>query len=138
MGPSSSTNQKPDSQSPPIQIVGSDNMELLGEASSSNQLEIHQKEPAKTLMPNGKITSRNVLALLDYQNYRCALTGRELTPKEASLDHIVPVRDGGEHLIENVQVLHRDVNKAKSVLSNQVFIDMCKQVADFSANKYEY
>ncbi len=138
MGPSNFKNQEPDSQSPPNQIVGSDNLEFLGEASSSNQPEIHQKEPTKTLMPKGKITSRNVLALLDYQNYCCALTGRKLTPKEASLDHIVPVRDGGEHLIENVQVLHRDVNKAKSVLSNQVFIDMCKQVADFSANQYEF
>ena len=82
------------------------------------------------MKPQGKITTKSVLALLEHQNFRCALTGRKLTPQEASLDHIVPVRDGGQHVIENTQVLHRSVNKAKSVLPNDVFIQMCKEVAE--------
>jgi 5-methylcytosine-specific restriction endonuclease McrA len=69
---------------------------------------------------------------LEYQRYRCALTGRKLTPDEASLDHIVPVRDGGEHTIENAQILHRDVNRAKSVLSHQAFINLCREVTKHS------
>ncbi len=72
------------------------------------------------------------MQLLEHQGYRCALTGRILTPELASLDHIVPVRDGGEHVIENTQVLHRDINRAKSILSNEDFIQMCREVAAFA------
>ncbi len=71
---------------------------------------------------------KTVLQLLSWQDYRCALTGRQLSPEEASLDHIVPVRDGGEHVIENTQILHRDINRAKSILSNEEFIEMCRDV----------
>lgn len=75
----------------------------------------------------------NVLRLLEWQDYRCALTGRSLTPDSASLDHIVPVRDGGEHTIENVQVLHKEVNRAKSTLTHEQFIQMCREVVDHAA-----
>ncbi len=71
---------------------------------------------------------KSVMGLLEWQDYRCALTGRRLSPEEASLDHIVPVRDGGEHVIENTQILHRDINRAKSILSNGEFIAMCRDV----------
>ncbi|MCO8122545.1 HNH endonuclease [Stieleria sp. TO1_6] len=76
---------------------------------------------------------KNVLQLLNWQDYRCALTGRLLTPDDASLDHIVPVRDGGEHVIENTQILHRDINRAKSILTNETFIKMCREVASHTS-----
>lgn len=66
--------------------------------------------------------------LLEYQQYRCALTGRRLTPETAALDHIVPIRLGGAHVIENAQVLHKDVNRAKGVLTNEEFLTICREV----------
>jgi hypothetical protein len=78
--------------------------------------------------PTGDVSTENVMRLLAYQNYRCALTGRELTPETAALDHIVPIRLGGAHAIENVQVLHKDVNRAKGSFTNETFIDMCREV----------
>lgn len=74
------------------------------------------------------MTTANVLRLLAWQCYRCALTGRELTPETASLDHIIPVRCGGEHRIENAQVLHRDVNRAKTTMTNDEFVRLCREV----------
>ncbi len=126
-------NQIANTQSSSVFVARQNDMEILGKSFATVQTSIHQEGSAKKMKPTGKITSPNVFALLEYQNYRCALTGRSLTPQEASLDHIVPVRDGGEHLIENTQVLHRDVNRAKSVFPNETFIQMCKEVASYSA-----
>ena len=78
--------------------------------------------------PTGSVSIETVLQLLEYQQYRCALTGRMLTPQTAALDHIVPIRLGGEHVIENTQVLHKDVNRAKGSLTSNEFIDMCREV----------
>lgn len=78
--------------------------------------------------PTGPVSTENVLRLLDYQECRCALTGRPLTPDLASLDHITPIRVGGEHAIENTQVLHRDVNRAKGSLTNDEFLKLCSEV----------
>jgi 5-methylcytosine-specific restriction endonuclease McrA len=74
------------------------------------------------------VTTDNVLRLIEWQHYRCALTGRALTPETASLDHIVPVRSGGEHRIENTQVLHRDVNWAKTTMTTDEFVQLCREV----------
>lgn len=69
-----------------------------------------------------------ILQLLERQHYRCALTARPLTPETASLDHIVPVCRGGEHRIENTQVLERSINRAKGTLTNDEFIAICSEV----------
>jgi 5-methylcytosine-specific restriction endonuclease McrA len=74
------------------------------------------------------VTAASVLRLLECQHYCCALTGRPLTPDTASLDHIVPVCCGGQHVIENTQVLHRDVNRAKTTMTNGKFISLCREV----------
>jgi hypothetical protein len=68
------------------------------------------------------------MALLERQHFRCALSGRALTPATAALDHIVPIRAGGEHIIENVQVLDKDVNRAKNALTSAEFIELCLDV----------
>ena len=80
----------------------------------------------------GPVSIDSVLRLLAHQQYRCALTGRMLTPQDAALDHIVPIRCGGEHIIENTQVLHKDVNRAKGSLTSDEFIGLCREVARWS------
>ena len=82
--------------------------------------------------PRGSVCTGSVLKLLEYQQYRCALTGRRLTPEVTALDHIVPIRQGGEHVIENTQVLHKEVNRAKGSLSNEEFLAMCREVVRWS------
>jgi 5-methylcytosine-specific restriction endonuclease McrA len=76
----------------------------------------------------GALNVRNVLRLVEDQQFCCALTGRPLTPDLAALDHKVPVSRGGEHHIENAQVLHKDVNRAKGVMTNEEFIALCREV----------
>lgn len=84
---------------------------------------------SKTQSPaSDKITKQGVLKLLEQQSYRCFLTGWELTPHNASLDHRLPVSRGGAHTISNAQALHEDVNRAKGTLTNEEFIELCRAV----------
>lgn len=82
--------------------------------------------------PSGPVSTDNVLRLLDHQHYRCALTGRALTPETAAIDHMRPIRLGGTHTIENTQVLHKDVNRAKGSMTSEEFVGLCREVARWS------
>ena len=76
-----------------------------------------------------KIAAKEIRKLLETQSYRCALSGMLLTPAVAALDHVIPVSQGGDHAIYNVQVLHKDVNLAKGTLSQDAFIAICRDVS---------
>lgn len=80
----------------------------------------------------GNVTNEGIARLLEVQAYRCALTGRPLQPEDASLDHIVPVSRGGPHRMENVQVLHTAVNRAKAALTTAEFISLCREVVTWA------
>lgn len=79
------------------------------------------------------IKSRDVLDLLERQDYVCPLTGRKLTPETASLDHIVPLARGGDHAIENVWIVDCQANAAKGTLLADEFIQLCRDVTAHQA-----
>lgn len=66
--------------------------------------------------------------LVEEQNYRCALSGRELTPETASIDHVVPIARGGEHNLENLWVVDQQVNSAKGTMTLEEFLSVCNDV----------
>lgn len=89
--------------------------------------------PEGTAGPVGTpISVGGVLRMLDRQGFRCALSGRPLSPETSALDHIVPIRLGGEHVIENTQVLHKDVNRAKGSMAREEFLGLCTEVVQWS------
>ena len=75
------------------------------------------------------VSPKQILQLIEQQNYRCALSGRELTPETASLDHVLPLSRGGIHDICNVQVLDFRVNTAKGTMTVAEFVALCVDVA---------
>jgi 5-methylcytosine-specific restriction endonuclease McrA len=106
-------------------------LETMGNTSGDGRKSVHSEietDLVSRRRPTGDVCTENVMRLLAYQKYRCALTRRELTPETAALDHIIPIRLGGAHAMENVQVLHKDVNRAKGSFTNEAFIDMCREV----------
>ena len=74
-------------------------------------------------------TSDELFGLIERQDYKCALSGIEITPKTAALDHITPISKGGTNQIDNLQWLDRKVNKAKSTMMQDDFIKLCRAVA---------
>jgi len=115
------------------QPCAEDGLAPMGHATDQRGQPLHPQGQEEMVKPHGPVSTENVLRLLEYQQYRCALTGRELTPETAALDHIIPIRCDGRHLIENTQVLHKDVNRAKGSLTNKEFIRMCHEVVDHTA-----
>lgn len=83
--------------------------------------------------PDDKKTQRatrsELKALLEVQQYCCALSGLPLTPSDAELDHITSLADGGHNGISNLQWLHRDINRMKTTLSQSRFVALCRAVA---------
>ena len=77
---------------------------------------------------NDRPTAKRIRRLVELQGFRCAMTGLELTPEDANLDHIVPIASGGKHMMGNVQVVHRVINQMKSTLPKEAFIDWCRRV----------
>ena len=75
-----------------------------------------------------RVSKRALLGLLEEQRYRCALTGRELTPQDAQVDHIAPISRGGSQTMENVWILHHQVNAAKGTMTAEEFIALCEEV----------
>jgi len=68
------------------------------------------------------VSPKQILALIESQQYRCALSGRELSPETASLDHVIPLSRGGVHDISNVQVLDYRVNAAKGTMTVEEYL----------------
>ena len=69
------------------------------------------------------------MKLIEKQKYRCALSGVELTPETAVLDHIVPITEGGGDDIDNLQWVHEEVNRMKGTMDNDQFIKTVKRIA---------
>lgn len=76
-----------------------------------------------------KANGKQLLKLIERQEYRCALSGIELTPETAALDHIVPISNGGGDNIENLQWVHEEINRMKGTMDNKQFIQTVRKVA---------
>lgn len=79
-----------------------------------------------------KVTRKQLRSMLEFQEFRCALTGQQLTPDDAEVDHVNPRMAGGGDTLDNLQWLRRDVNRAKGTMSNDEFVAMCVAVAKHS------
>lgn len=91
------------------------------------------------------ITIEYLQQLLEKQNYRCALSGIEIsgsqctlkkytTYKEmtASIDRIDSTKG---YVLGNVQWVHKDINKIKINVEESYFIELCKAVTNYQKEK---
>lgn len=68
------------------------------------------------------------------QQRKCALSGIILTfgnNKTASLDRVDSSKG---YIKDNIQWVHKDINKMKMAYSNDYFIDTCKLIANYNGN----
>jgi hypothetical protein len=84
------------------------------------------------------LTIEQLYNKLEEQNFKCALSGIELnvlhidpTSSNASIDRIDSKKD---YTIDNIQWVHKDINKIKNDFSQDRFIELCKLVAK---NRYD-
>lgn len=76
------------------------------------------------------ITKKEMWELFLKQNKKCALSGLDITIENkkgtASIDRIDPKKG---YVLENVQWVHKDLNRMKNIFSESYFIEICKLVA---------
>ena len=75
------------------------------------------------------VTAKMIMQMIENQQFRCALSGRALTPESASLDHIVPLARNGTHDLSNLCVVDQQVNAAKGTMTVDEFVALCREVA---------
>lgn len=84
---------------------------------------------------NGDITIEQVYILWLKQNKSCALSGLPIGwyddngKHTASIDRI---DSNGEYTIDNIQLVHKDVNKMKNNLEESYFINLCTFISNHS------
>ena len=69
------------------------------------------------------------------QKLICPYTKEKLTSKTISLDHIIPLAQGGQNIPSNCQLVHYQVNIAKSSLLHQDFVNLCHCIAENHSDK---
>lgn len=85
-------------------------------------------------LKEGRVSTTQLKQLLEDQQYKCALTGMELTPRLSSLDHKMPIEAGGANDISNLQIVHPLANFAKARMTQAQFVNMCHLVAQNHPN----
>ncbi len=87
------------------------------------------------------LSKHDCIELLEKQNYKCALTGVELTcilqkgvvtKTNASIDRINPK---GEYTKDNVQLVCSIINKLRIDMDVNEFVEWCRKVADHAVCK---
>ena len=71
-------------------------------------------------------------------HFPCALTGRPLDfkkPHTYEYDHIIPTSRGGDNSLSNMQIVCPEVNRAKQNLTDDEFLDLCKEVVIHHGHK---
>lgn len=98
-----------------------------------HEAEQHGKESKPKVREKDKVTAKNLYRLLLKQEQRCAISGAELTTDNVSLDHIVPLSQGGEHTMSNVQLVHKIVNRMKGTMRHDEMLDWCRKISQWNA-----
>ena len=80
-----------------------------------------------------KITFDQMFELLETQGFKCALSGLSIyLDGTASLDRI---DSGIGYTKNNIQWLHKDINISKNHFNENMYLEMCRIVVNYSKNK---
>lgn len=76
--------------------------------------------------------------LLDSQQYRCPITGRELTPQNTVAEHRQPLRKGGMHELANIILVDQEVSKLKRYMNDDEVVRLAADIISTLGAKYGY
>ena len=83
-------------------------------------------------MPKENYTYKDVIEYFGGTTVKCELTGRtiDLLVDDYNIDHILPVSRGGSNELDNMAFTIPQANTAKSDLTNEEFVALCKEVCE--------
>lgn len=90
-------------------------------------------------IPRG-LTTKEAVEVLEAQSYKCYLTGAALdlsSGRKYHFDHKIPVSKGGSSTKENLGICTREANQAKSDMSIDEFMALCRNVIEYNMGYIE-
>jgi hypothetical protein len=80
-----------------------------------------------------EISYLDLFHLAKKQKLRCAISGIKLTNSNLSVDHIIPYSQGGQHTLENIQLVDLTINKMKLTNTLNDFLILIKTILDYQS-----
>lgn len=113
----------------------------LKNKSEDFQRDRYRNEKGMSRLGKGHMTFswRDVIKKYGWET-TCYLTGRVLNlrqPRTYHFDHKVPYSKGGSSNIDNLGITCREANLAKSNLTIEEFLQICKEVLEFNGYRVE-
>jgi len=84
---------------------------------------LERERQAKKRGAPGALTKQEWMEILERHEYRCAYCGRN--DVKMTMDHIVPLSRGGQHVASNVVPACRTCNTSKGARPVEVFLERC-------------
>ncbi|MBU41604.1 MAG: hypothetical protein CMN76_00165 [Spirochaetaceae bacterium] len=75
--------------------------------------------------------AKDFYELLDGQQERCALTGRQLTPENCTAIHRIPLRRGGTHDLNNICLVVEEIAQLKRSLLDDELYSLCEDLLQY-------
>ncbi|MBR32329.1 MAG: hypothetical protein CMN77_13570 [Spirochaetaceae bacterium] len=72
--------------------------------------------------------AKDFYELLERQEERCALTGRQLTPENCTAIHRTPLRRGGTHDLSNICLVVEEIAQLKRSLLDEELYSLCEDL----------
>lgn len=91
--------------------------------------EYESKKQKRKLTPPEHITGERLYQQLHRQDEECFYSGDSLTFKNVSLEHRVPLCRKGGHVMSNVVLSTKRINRMKGTMTDEEFISVCHKVA---------
>lgn len=85
----------------------------------------------KQKQKEGSITIQDAYDKLEAQGFRCALSGIPLEWSEESGMSIDRIDSSAGYHLDNIQIVHKDVNLMKNHFSQEYFLDVCKRIVKY-------
>lgn len=81
------------------------------------------------------MTKQDILALWEMQDRKCALSGLDIGWSPVGRKHTISLdridNDRG-YTLDNVQLLHKDINMMKHAFLQVYFVNLCRMIAKYA------
>ncbi|MEQ9364265.1 MAG: hypothetical protein RIF32_08490 [Leptospirales bacterium] len=95
------------------------------------------KKTAKKKEPI-KFFAANFWSLMQEQDYKCALTGRELTPDNTEVELREPFRERGRTEIDNHYIIVRDLAYTARHVKEEAIVQLAAEIIQYRGKQYGY
>jgi hypothetical protein len=96
-----------------------------------------KKKAAKKKEPI-KFFAKNFWEMMREQEYKCALTGRELTPDNTEVELREPFRERGRTEIDNHYIIVRDLAYTARHVKEESIIQLAAEIIQYRGKEFGY